>query len=196
MQKYLLSALACLFLLVAGCAQQQQQPAASQGAQPDYRLTATIKDIMDSIVDPNADFIWESVETIVSAKGVEERRPRTDEEWREVRRHAIALMEATNLLQMPGRRVAKPGEKADDPKVELGPEQIQELIEKDRASWNKHAQALHDATMESLKVIDMKDADMLLNTSDKIDTACENCHLQYWYPNEKPAAAAAEKSSN
>src|SRR5678815_5205302 len=108
-----------------------------------------------------------------SAKGVEEKQPHTDEEWKEVRRKAIALMEATNLLQMPGRKVAKPGEKADDPKVELGPEQIQALIDKDRGAFNKFAQALHDATMESFKAIDAKDAEGVLNTGDKIDTACE-----------------------
>ena len=194
MQKYLLLALMSTILL-AGC--NQQQTATPATVQPEYRMTATIKDIMDSIVDPNADYIWESVETIVSAKGVEERMPRTDEEWKQVRRHAIGLLEATNLLQMPGRRVAKPGEKADDPKVELGPEQIEELINKDRASWYKHAQALHDATMEVMKFIEMKDAPGLLNTSDKIDTACENCHLQYWYPNErKPEAAPSQKSGN
>src|SRR5262249_9981838 len=196
MQKYLLLALLSITVLASGCAQQQQQ-AATATPQPEYRTTATIKDIMDSIVDPSSDYIWESVETVVSAKGIEEKMPRTDEEWKEVRRHAIALLEATNLLQMPGRHVAKPGEKADDPKVELGPEQIEELINKDRASWYKHAQALHDATAEVMKYIDMKDAQMLLNTSDKIDAACENCHLQYWYPNEKrPAAEATQKAGD
>ena len=91
----------------------------SGSGRPEYSTTATIKDIMDSIVDPGADGIWGAVETVVSAKGVEEKQPHTDEEWKEVRRKAIMLLEATNLLQMPGRHVAKPGEKADDPKVEL-----------------------------------------------------------------------------
>src|SRR5262245_45579567 len=105
MRKSLLLVLTGLFFFLAvSCGQQQQPPAAAAApAQPDYVLTATIKDIMDSMVDPNADYIWESVETVVSAKGVEEKMPRTDEEWKEVRRHAIALAEATNLLRMPGR---------------------------------------------------------------------------------------------
>ena len=59
-------------LLAAAC--QTRQP------QPEYRTTATIKDIMDSMVDPNADFLWESVATIVTTAGTEERAPRTDEE--------------------------------------------------------------------------------------------------------------------
>src|SRR6185436_2971034 len=140
-------------LLFTSCAPQEQAKTEPPQPQPEYRTTATIKDIMDSMVDPGADFIWESVQTVVSAKGVDNRAPRTDEEWKEVRRHAIMLIEATNLLQMPGRHVAKPGEKAEDPKVELGPEQIEDLIAKDRASWIKHAGALHDATLLSLNAI-------------------------------------------
>src|SRR5262245_31585787 len=110
MQKYVLVALSSiLVLLVGACAQQAPPPAQPQA---EYRTTATVKDIMDSMVDPGSDYIWDAVETVVSAKGVEEKKPRTDEEWKEVRRHAIMLLEATNLLQIPGRHVAKADRKS------------------------------------------------------------------------------------
>ena len=182
MRKYLFLALTSMLVFVVACAEKQPQQGAQQEA--DYRPTATVKDIMDSLVDPGSDVLWDSVETIVSAKGTEEKAPHTDEEWKNVRNHAIMLLEATNLLLVPGRHVAKPGEKADDPKVELAPEQIETLITQDRGAWIKFAHGLHDATMESLKAIDKKDAEGLLNTGDGIDKACENCHLKYWYPNE------------
>src|SRR5437762_3411666 len=157
MRTYLLLASAIVLVCLAACtAQEPAQPQAPAQVQPEYRMTGTIKDLMDSLVDPGSDYIWDSVETIVSAKGVEEKFPKTDEEWKQVRRHAIMLLEATNLLQMPGRHVAKPGEKADDPKVELAPEKIEELINKDRASWMKYAHGLHDATMEAFKAIEAK----------------------------------------
>jgi hypothetical protein len=182
MRKYLSLALTSMLVLLAACTAKQPQQAAQQ--EPDYRVTATVKDIMDSMVDPGSDVLWDSVETIVSAKGTEEKMPRTDEEWKNVRNHAIMLLEATNLLLMPGRHVAKSGEKADDPKVELAPEQIETLINQDRAAWVKFAHGLHDATMESFKAIEKRDVEGLLNTGDGIDRACENCHLKYWYPNE------------
>src|SRR5215467_3034793 len=128
-----------LALLCISCAQQQQQSESQQQPQAEYRPTATIKDIMDSMVDPGSDYIWDAVETTVSAKGIEEKAPHTDEEWKQVRNHAIMLLEATNLLQMPGRHVAGPGEKANDPKVELAPEQIEDMINKDRRDWNTYA---------------------------------------------------------
>ena len=183
MRKYLFFALVSIVILAAsGCtAKQAQQPGQQE---PEFRTTATIKDIMDSMVDPGSDVIWDSVETVVSAKGTEEKMPRTDEEWKNVRNHAIMLLEATNLLLIPGRHVAKPGEKAEDPKVELAPEQIETLINQDRASWVKFAHGLHDATIESFKAIEKKDVEGLLNSGDGIDKACESCHLKYWYPNE------------
>src|SRR5215469_16676377 len=113
-----------LAVIIASCAK-QTQPAANAEPQAEYRLTATVKDIMDALVDPGSDYIWDSVETVVSAKGVEEKAPKTDEDWKQVRNHAIMLLEATNLLQMPGRHVAQPGEKANDPNVELSPDQIE-----------------------------------------------------------------------
>jgi hypothetical protein len=181
--------------VVAACntTQPAQAPAAPAG--PPFRPTATIKDIMDSIVDPSADVLWESVATIVSAKGTEERRPRTDEEWAVVRRNAIRLLEGTNLLIMDGRHVAKSGEKSENPGIELEPEQMEKLINDDRAAFIKFAQGLHDATMPALKAIDAKNAEGLLDAGEFIDNACENCHLKYWYPNTAQAAEAQKSGA-
>ena len=171
----LLSLGASLFL-VGAC--QSPQP------QSDYRPTATIKDIMDSIVDPSADVIWNSVATIVSVEGVEERQPKTDEEWAEVRRAAVRLVEATNLLIMPDRKVARMGEKSANPKIELEPQEIEKLITDDRPAWYKLAGALHNETEPALRAIDARDVQGIIDAGEKIDTACENCQLKYWYPSQ------------
>ena len=115
--------------------------------QSDFRPTATVKDIMVSIIDPEADVLWNSVATIVSLTGTEERAPRTDEEWATVRRSAIQLVEATNLLRIPGRLVARHGEKSENPRIELEPETIQKLIAEDPATWSKLVNRLHDAAV-------------------------------------------------
>src|SRR4051812_8144475 len=81
-------------------------PGAPSAAESPFRLTASIRELMDSEIDPAADFIWGSVASISTRAGLEERQPRTDEEWLEVRRHAITLIEASNLLVMKGRRVS------------------------------------------------------------------------------------------
>jgi cytochrome c556 len=167
--------------LLAGAACGGGEP--STPAQPEYQPVATVRDIMRGVMDPDSAAIWESVATTVTQAGMEERVPKTDEEWGTLRLHALKLMEAGNLLQMPGRRIALPGEKSSYPGIELGPEEIQALVDKDLAGWRMRAAALHDAVMPSLQAIDAKDARKLEEVGEEIDTACENCHLQYWYPN-------------
>src|ERR1700680_274349 len=123
---------------------------------------------MDSLVDPPADVLWESVATVVTAAGTDERAPRTDDEWANVRRSAIRLVEATNLLQMPGRHVAKPGEKSENPGIELGPEEIEKVINQDRAAFITFAHGLHDAVVPALKAIEAKDVKGLSDAGEKI----------------------------
>jgi hypothetical protein len=155
--------------------------ACSRDSAPEFQPTATVKDIMDSIVDPNADFIWDSVEIVVTLQGTEEKSPKTDDDWTALRRHAIALLEASNLLLVPGRQIARPGEKAEDSRVDLHPEEIEARVNQDRAAWVAGAHGLHDATLESLKAIDAKDVKGLLNAGDVLDQSCESCHRKYWY---------------
>jgi len=101
------------FVLTGSACSKPQSPV------PDLLKTATIKDIMDSMVDPSGDFMFESVVEIADANGITHKAPQTDEEWEQVRHRALILLEAPNLLIMEGRKVAKPGEKSKNPEVEL-----------------------------------------------------------------------------
>jgi hypothetical protein len=168
----------------AGCSR-EDPPASSATAQPEYVPTATVKDLMLSLVDPSADEVWNSVTTTVEASGLVEIVPKTDEDWTKVRHGALRLAEAANLLQMPGRHVARPGEKSETPGVELEPEEMEALIEKDRATWVARAKALQQASMSVLQAVDAKDANKVFEIGEEIERACENCHTHYWYPNEK-----------
>jgi hypothetical protein len=176
-------------LLIAACQKPAETttaaPAPAAPPPPDYVPTATVKDLMQSVVDPNADVVWLAVTTVQSAKGTLETRPKNDEEWTKVRHGAIALTEASNLLMVPGRHVARAGEKSDTPGVELEPSEMEALINKDLAAWRKRAHGLHEAGVAAIQAIDAKDADKLFEVGEQIERACESCHSQYWYPNEK-----------
>ena len=168
-------------LILSGCNAQSAKPAA---AAPDYKPTFPIEEVMGHIIMPSADKLWGSVATTVSAKGVEDIVPKTDEDWETVRNYAVTIVEATNLLLIPGRRVAEAGKTQAD-KSELPPEQIEAKIKGDPAMWASHVAKLHDVAMESIAAIDKKNSDALLEAGDHLDKACEDCHLVYWYPNEK-----------
>ena len=186
----------CSCLIAASC-QAKPEPA-PQPAQPQYTTTATIKDIMLSIVDPAGDLVWDSVATVIDKGGLQETSPNNDEDWAKVRSGAVTLMEASNLLMIPGRQVARPGEKSEAPGVELEPSEMEALINKDLAGWHERAKHLHDVAASVLQVIDAKDAQKLFDVGEEIDRACENCHRQYWYPNEQipPVPDSPEPSAH
>jgi len=155
-------------------------PAAARGESPQHPLT--IQELMDTRVDPSADVLWDSVAFIASAKGEEDRRPRTPAEWDAVRQGALALIKAVDELSRSGRRVASV-EKNPGP-GELPAPAIQRRIDADPAAFARHARVLKSAAQKALAAIDAKDADALMNAGGLIDEACEACHVIYWYPHQ------------
>jgi hypothetical protein len=164
-----------------------------------YVVIGSIKELMQGIVDPAADVLWEAVSYDVTAAGVVEHVPKTDEDWYAVRRQALLLAEATNLLRMPGRKVTPakpiPGMENEPPGPEdLTPAQIQVLIDRNPAKFGRLAQGLSDAARLALKAADARSVDALFAAGDAIDQACETCHLTYWYPaGKKPGTPLSQK---
>ena len=136
-------------------------------------------------IDPAADELWESVATISGPNGVEERQPRTDKEWANVRYKALMVIEGANMLMVEGRQVAHPGQQLEEPggTTDYTPAQAQAEIEKDRASYIAFAHALQDAAGMALEAIEKRDVEALLNAGGHLDEACEGCHKRFWYPN-------------
>ena len=149
-----------------------------------YIPEATVAEIMESIVMPSAQAVWDAVGVNVTDKGTVETKPETDEQWATLRAMAITLVESSNLLVVPGRHAAPPGTVSQDPEAELTPEKIDALLVKDRGAWIAHTQVLHEAAMEALRAIDAKNIDAISEAGGTIDAACESCHLQFWYPEQ------------
>jgi len=115
---------------------------------------ATVKQIMQGIMQPSALAVFNSVGTIITAAGVEEREPKTDEEWAVVGSHAAAMIESANLLRMDGRAI-------------------------DQGDWMKWSQTLIDTTKVALKGIEAKDKEALFDSVEAINETCDNCHMKY-----------------
>jgi hypothetical protein len=184
-------------LFTTACSQAPSPPplaaGASQPPAPDLLRTATIKDIMDSMVDPNGDFVFESVREISDEHGIYVEAPKTDAQWEDVRRHLFVLLEAPNLMTMEGRKAARPEDRSPNPRVENEPEEVQKLLDADRPSFIRRARRLQDAAVLAMKAVDAKDKDALFGAIDGINKACESCHLHYWYPNDQRAQEAAKR---
>jgi hypothetical protein len=137
--------------LIAGAGPMQE----ARSAEPPPTVpVASVKQIMNGIVTPAARHVFASVGTIISADGVEEREPRTDEEWAAVGNSAAALVESANLLMMDGRAI-------------------------DKGDWTKMSKAMADAAIVALKAIEAKDKEALLASGEGINTSCDTCHQRY-----------------
>ncbi|HVH25922.1 MAG TPA: hypothetical protein VM818_04145 [Vicinamibacterales bacterium] len=165
-----------------------QHPVSAQGKASATGLSpvGSILELMLQIVDPIGDAIFESVSVVVTAEGEKETRPTTDAEWLAVRNNAMILAEAGNLLKIPrpvSPTKAAPGIAFEPPGPDdLSPAQVEILLKRDRRAFDAFAQALTDAALVALKAVDERNVEGLYEAGDRIDQACENCHLNYWYP--------------
>jgi hypothetical protein len=190
--RWLLAGIVPAVLVFSGCSKPQADaPAAAaapvMGGTLPAGLTyeASILDLMAEVVDPNADELWEAVAVISTRTGVEQHQPRTDDEWKLVRRKALLLVESANLLVTQGRPVAHPGQKLLEPGGEgdYTPEQAQAEIDKDRGSFVGFAGGMQNSARQLLAAIDKRDVDAYLEAGGALDEACEGCHRKFWYPN-------------
>jgi hypothetical protein len=123
-------------------------------APPPFKPIADTKLLMQSVVDPNADFVWDAVKTIETKEGTQEIRPKSDAEWIAVRNAAVAVAESGNLLMMVPR--AKNG-----------------------GEWMQLAQDMINTGQEAIKAAEAKNADKLFTVGGDIYESCSNCHKKY-----------------
>jgi hypothetical protein len=183
MRIYIAAMLCTTFAFAAGSiAVAQQKTAGSSNAGEDRPIHSSIKEIMELIIDPSATEIWQAVKTVTDREGIHELSPKTAEEWLDMRRAAVQIMEGGNLLMMPDREAAPVGTKSKTPGVELEPAEINTLIKKDRQSFDAFARALRNLGLEALRASDDKNASLLLEIADQMQPVCAGCHHTFWYP--------------
>lgn len=162
-------------------------------------VRTSVKELMESIIDPSADVLWRAVGTVVDKGGFHDALPKTSAEWQEVRGAAVRIIEGGNLLMMPGRAAAPAGTRSEVPGVELEPAEMAVLINRNRASFDGFALALQGVAVQALKGIDAKNGDMLMDAGGRMEEVCESCHQSFWYPNAAgppPPPQPAGRSGN
>ena len=123
---------------------------------PPFTPVADVKQIMEMVVDPAAEVVWESVGFIITADGEEKVLPRNDEEWAVVRNSAMILAESGNLLMI--------GDRA-----------------KGEGPWMIMSRSLVEAGKATLQAAEAKDAEAIFAVGERLYNACETCHVLYWY---------------
>jgi len=132
-------------------------------APPPFTTAINLKQLMNWVIDPSADVIWDSVKSIMTTNGTNEIAPKTEEQWAAVRTGAATLVEAGNLLMMEGRA-------------------------KDNKEWMAAARRLSTSAEQALKAAEAKNADAVFNAGGDIYNACKGCHDRYAFFDQKAPA--------
>jgi hypothetical protein len=115
--------------------------------------------LMVGLIDPAADGIWNSAGSIATAEGEETWAPASDEDWRRLESHALAIVRGADALATPARANGREG-------------------------WDAPARQLRVAGSVALDAARRRDVTGLYAASEGLLDACQQCHARYWLPME------------
>jgi hypothetical protein len=126
---------------------------------------------MTRVIDPAADGIWDSVQTIVTQKGTRHIQPRTEDEWSALVASAATLTEAANLLMIEGRA-------------------------KDQKEWLQAAQRLSTTAEHAMQAALAQNPEEVFTAGGEIYEVCRGCHQRYApHLNSSPGEPSAEAAT-
>ena len=165
--------LACVTTLIQA---QTPTPAKAKAAPAPARNPATLAQLMKGILFPNSNVVFfaqaDNPAAVPPAKDPAlATNPLASSygKWEAVENSSLAIVEAANLLTVPGRKCSNG-----------------RAVPVTNADWPKLVQGLRSAGMTAYKAAQAKDQDKILDAADVITTACSNCHDKY---REKPTPA-------
>jgi hypothetical protein len=164
-------------LLTAGCKKQEA---------PQQR---TFHEIMKDEVDKRADDIWAIGNAHISDQAGIDAASMSDDDWKKLAAAAVSLQQAAldiaNLKEpivvvKPGARIADEGVPGGDTV-----ESVKANIDRDPQGLRDHANSLAADMADLAKAANKRDAATAGPIINQLDSVCESCHLEFWYPSQK-----------
>ena len=167
LNKTIITLVACLGLV--GCSQPKTPDKAV------YDASVPLREVMGDVVDPAVWAFWNRSGSVVDAKGSHDKTPinpatLTDEkareaaenEWIAAENGVTQLIQATNILQLPGY--------------------VRVTATNDNGDWLKFAQRLNKAAHDADGAVKAKDGQKMFDTGGVIYQVCTDCHAKYLMP--------------
>ena len=118
------------------------------------QLTMDMQDLMNWVLNPAAEAIWDSAGYVITAEGETDLSPTTEDGWQQVEAGAAMVAESAHLLTVSGRS--------------QGP------------AWDAFAQGLIITGNKALSAAEAKDSNALFDAGGEIYQVCRGCHDQFW----------------
>lgn len=133
--------------LLAGCSKAEEEP--------NFVKAHDIKQLMATVVQPQADVFWRSAGSITDENGTVDLTPTTDEGWLRTRSAAATVSEMGNLLMTP--QYAK-GRGED---------------------WMEFSRSLVEVGMKAEKAAVDRDSEAIFEVGGHMYNVCKACHQVY-----------------
>ena len=147
-----------LILLVGGflaaCSAPDETQTTAQAGGPVYNTSLDVIQLMNLVLEPASDILWDSGGWVLDASGYEELYPTTDEGWAYVRAQAAIVVEAGNMLALPGRA-------------------------EDNDAWLIYAQGLSEAGVLAMEAAATQNEDDFFQAGAQLYSVCTACHQAY-----------------
>ncbi|MGH1471698.1 MAG: hypothetical protein ACRBCS_10925 [Cellvibrionaceae bacterium] len=129
-----------------------------------YEPALSMMETMNLVLDPAADGIWGHSGWDITAEGEKELWPETEEGWNQLVHSAAVIVEAGNLLKIPGRVEGADGRGED---------------------WIAYSQAITDTGKQLLKAGQERDKQAIFDLGGQLYRVCVACHTRYAYPDSE-----------
>ena len=147
-----------LILLVGGflatCTAPDETEATAQAGGPAYNTSLGVIQLMNLVLEPASDILWDSGGWVLDATGYEELYPTTVEGWAYVRAQAAIVVEAGNMLALPGRA-------------------------EDSDAWLIYAEGLSEAGILAMEAAATQNEDDFFQAGAQLYSVCTACHQAY-----------------
>jgi len=165
-----------LAIALAGCAKEQPQTA-----------EATVHAIMKNKVDANADALWDLTNPALADDASLDPAKIDDATWTRMAERAQAVGDAAGeLATLKTLKLINPGDKiADQGTFGNQPADVQAHLDRNPDDFRQFAGVLQADMADVVKYSKAHDAKKLTPLIDQLDGVCENCHLEFWYPEQK-----------
>ena len=119
-----------------------------------YYTKLPLNEFMPHVMQYAGDGIWKRQGYINDSTGEHSLFPKNDEEWEQAESAARTLVEVTNVLLIPGRRVPDP-------------------------DWDKAVLRVRAVALEAAGAAEKKNKDAWFAAGSELDVACDACHIKF-----------------
>jgi cytochrome c556 len=143
---------------------------------------------MKNVVAVQTQIIWDLGNQAQDDKGNPDASKLKPADWSRIIQASTQVKQAAETLATAKHvRAAGPGEKlqSEGNPGAFGGKEVQAVIDAKPEAFRAFAHALATSLDPVTAAARTKDAAKLFDSSGAIDQICEDCHVQFWYPNQK-----------